>query len=51
MLKLGLRTLHRFTTSPVLQRAHHFTELELRQLLSEPNELREAMIEQIKQFG
>ena len=50
MLKVTL-TLRRAFCLPVLKKNHQFSELELKELLGQPNELRDFMIEQIKQRG
>lgn len=36
---------------PAIKKSLQFSELELRDLITQPNELRDLMIEQIQQFG
>lgn len=50
MLRATL-TLRRAFCLPVPKKNHQFSELELKELLSQPNELRDLMIEQIKERG
>lgn len=50
MLRFGLRPI-RSLFSSTSKKDHYFSELELKQMIQEPNELRDLMVEQIRHRG